>query len=133
MRTVILRLIHSDHVASCVDLQTDTENDVVRHFNPITFTDDTGAKPSLQQPAGTCFVASQNRTPSQSETLKREIYGDSITSSSQYPHGQVTGSDVFALSPHLSSLTSITQVRRFAIYGGVCEEICTQCNSNVFE
>ncbi|XP_012942177.1 DNA-binding protein RFX6 [Aplysia californica] len=70
--------------------------------------DDTGAKPNLQQPAGTCFVASQSRVPAQNETLKREVYGDS-TSASPYAHAQGHSRDVFALSPHLSSLTSITQ------------------------
>ena len=75
----------------------------------LFFIDDMGAKPNIHEPAGTCFVANQNRVPLQSETLKREIYAD-VTSVSQYAQLGVSGREMFALSPHLSSLSSITQV-----------------------
>ena len=71
-----------------------------------------GTKPTLQQPASTCFVANQNRAPSRSgSVLKREQYGDVAISASLTPVA-FNGRESFGMSPQL---TPLGQVRAFLL------------------
>ncbi|CAG5134146.1 unnamed protein product, partial [Candidula unifasciata] len=107
----LIRMLLDEYVLLAVESQLHAEKDqelqslLEKHMKP----DDTGAKPNFQQPAGTCFVASQSRTPSHNEALKREMYGETLTSNSHFVHGQATGRETFALSPQISSLSSLSQ------------------------
>ncbi|BFZ05273.1 hypothetical protein BsWGS_08312 [Bradybaena similaris] len=107
----LIRMLLDEYVLLAVESQLHAEKDqelqslLEKHMKP----DDTGAKPNLQQPAGTCFVASQSRTPSQSEALKREMYGEVLNSGPHFVQGQVTGREAFALSPHIASLATQAQ------------------------
>ncbi|CAL1534755.1 unnamed protein product [Lymnaea stagnalis] len=106
----LIRMLLDEYVLLAVECQLHNEKEqelqslLEKHMKP----DDMGAKPNLQQPAGTCFVANQNKTPSQNEALKREIYGENVIS--PFSHAvHAPGRDALGVTRHLTSLTPLTQ------------------------
>ncbi|XP_067655645.1 DNA-binding protein RFX6-like [Haliotis asinina] len=102
----LIRMLLDEYVLLAVESQLHNEKEAElqtlldKHMKP----DDQGTKPILAQGPSTCFVANPNRNnPSRPGSVKRENYLD--------PDGHYNamhGRDPYPISPHLSSLTSMT-------------------------
>ncbi|KAH9505379.1 DNA-binding protein rfx6 [Bulinus truncatus] len=111
----LIRMLLDEYVLLAVECQLHNEKEqelqviLEKHMKP----DDTGVKPTLQQPAGTCFVASQSKTPTQQlgEGLKREDCGGdrAAPSSPSYRHLPPAGRDLYGLTPHGLQFAPISQ------------------------
>ncbi|XP_025086183.1 DNA-binding protein RFX6-like isoform X1 [Pomacea canaliculata] len=99
----LIRMLLDEYVLLAVESQLHSEKEqelqavLEKHMKP----DDTGSKPTLQQPASTCFVATQNRAPSRSgSALKREHYND-VPTNGPFTPVQYNGRDSYGVSPQL--------------------------------
>ena len=71
--------------------------------------DDLGSKPTLQQQASTCFVASGNRTPSRSgSVLTKQEYRDVTSNAGFTPLAPYNGArDSYGMSPQLPPIAQV--------------------------
>ncbi|KAK6190328.1 hypothetical protein SNE40_002223 [Patella caerulea] len=109
----LVRMLLDEYVLLAIESQLHNEKEqelqslLDKHMKP----DDTGSKPNLSQAPSTCFVASSGRNNLARGMLgnpvKREQYLDPSFPPTYNP--LQPGRDPYPISPHLSSLTSITQ------------------------
>ncbi|XP_041367036.1 DNA-binding protein RFX6-like [Gigantopelta aegis] len=109
----LIRMLLDEYVLLAVESQLHNEKEMElqslldKHMKP----DDTGSKPNLDQGPGTCFVATPNRNSvSRNENcVKREQqYLDPSLNHSPFNPMIPNGREPFSMSPHLSSLNSMT-------------------------
>ncbi|KAK0060349.1 DNA-binding protein RFX6, partial [Biomphalaria pfeifferi] len=107
----LIRMLLDEYVLLAVECQLHNEKDqelqalLEKHVKP----DDTGVKLTLQQPAGTCFVASQSKTPTQGDVLKKEDYPEQVVAATPHPHLPTNGRDAFSLGSQMSQFTPLPQ------------------------
>ncbi|KAK7099364.1 hypothetical protein V1264_003512 [Littorina saxatilis] len=102
----LIRMLLDEYVLLAVEsqLHSEKEQELQALLEKHTQADDMGAKPTLQQSASTCFVASQNRAPSRSgSVMKREQYGEVATTASFTPVA-FNGRESYGMSPQLTQL-----------------------------
>ncbi|XP_076471939.1 DNA-binding protein RFX6-like isoform X3 [Babylonia areolata] len=106
----VIRMLLDEYVLLAVESQiyNEYEQELQALLEKHTRADNMGTKPTLQQSASTCFVASsQNRAPSRSDSaMKREQYGGDVATSASFAAAGAFGSgrDSFGMSPQLTPL-----------------------------